>query len=201
MFNTMLDWSHLLEQYGYLAVAIGTFFEGETVLLLGAYAVQQHLLNFWLLIAAAMLGGFLGDQFYYQIGAKYGYDFVKKRPKLAEKFDNASQLIDRFPIITILFMRFAWGLRTLIPISFGIKKFPVKRYIAVNIIASFVWAFTVVSVGIQASRWLHKLWDYLLPQQHNILIVVAVIFCIIVIRLFFVLMTRHKSKEMDDSDG
>ena len=60
----MFDWSALLQHYGYLAVFVGAFFEGETVLLLGAYAVQQHIFSFWNLIAVAMVGGFLGDQMY-----------------------------------------------------------------------------------------------------------------------------------------
>lgn len=192
---SMFDWSHLLQQYGYFAVVIGTFFEGETVILLGAYAVQQHILNFWLLIVAAMIGGFFGDQLYYQIGSKFGYDFVKKRPKLERKFDRASQLIDRYPTITILIMRFAWGLRTIIPMSFGIKKYSIWRYVLVNIIASFIWAFTVVSVGIQVSHWLHKLWEILLPQRLEILIVAAVIICIILIRLVYILLTRNKAKQ------
>ena len=60
----MIDWSALLQHYGYFAILVGTFFEGESVLLLAAYTVHQHLLNFWWVIAAAMLGGFFGDQLY-----------------------------------------------------------------------------------------------------------------------------------------
>lgn len=188
----MIDWANLLTHYGYLTVIIGTFFEGETVLLLGAYAVQQHILNFWLLIGAAMIGGFLGDQLYYYIGSKYGYEFVQKRPKLAKKFDSASQLIDRYPTLTILFMRFAWGLRTIIPLSFGIKKYSLKRYLLVNIFACFIWAFTIVSVGIQVSHWLHKLWKLLLPQHHSWIVIGAVIACIVIVRIGIILFARWK---------
>lgn len=166
----MMDWTALLAHYGYFAVLIGTFFEGETVLLLGAYAVQQHLLNFWGLIAVAMLGGFAGDQLYYQIGKKYGDPFIQSRPKLAAKFDQASQLIERYPKLTILFMRFAWGLRTVIPMSFGVKKYSMLHYILMNIVACFIWAFVMVSVGLQLSHWLHQLWKALLPQHHVIIV-------------------------------
>lgn len=61
----MMNWTDLIQHYGYFAILIGSFFEGETVLMLGAYAVHQHVFNFWLLIIVAMLGGFLGDQLYY----------------------------------------------------------------------------------------------------------------------------------------
>ncbi|WP_171255189.1 DedA family protein, partial [Acinetobacter terrae] len=115
----MINWSTLLQHYGYLAILVGTFFEGETVLLLGAYAVNQHILNFWLLIATAMIGSFIGDQFYYHMGRKYGYDFISRRPKLERKFQQASLFVEYYPTLSILLMRFAWGLRTVIPISFG----------------------------------------------------------------------------------
>ena len=181
----MFDWSALLQHYGYLAVFVGAFFEGETVLRLGAYAVQQHIFSFWNLIAVAMVGGFLGDQMYYYLGKKYGYSFIKNRPKLNQKFQRASQLILRYPTLTILLMRFLWGLRTIIPMSFGIVHYPAVRYFLMNLIASFIWAFVVVSVGLQISHWLHVFWHLLLPHQHKIVITVAVISCIVFTRMMY----------------
>ena len=91
-----MNWSDLIQHFGYLAIFAGALFEGETVLMLGAYAVHQHLMNFWGLIAAAMLGGFVGDQFYYQLGRRYGQKLLQTRAELAGKFDKASQFIELF---------------------------------------------------------------------------------------------------------
>ena len=193
----MFDWSSLLQHYGYLAVFVGTFFEGETVLLLGAYAVHQHIFNFWTLIAVAMFGGFLGDQMYYYLGAKYGHSFIKKRPQMQRKFDRASVLILRYPTLAILLMRFLWGLRTVIPMSFGIAHYPIVRYCIVNFIASFLWAFVVVSVGLQISHWLHVFWHMLLPHQKKIVIIAAVISCIVLARIIYgrVIKFQHSHDE------
>jgi membrane protein DedA with SNARE-associated domain len=181
----MFDWSSLVQHYGYLAVLIGSFFEGETVLMLGAYAVHQHILSFWPLVGIAMFGGFLGDQLYYFIGYRYGYNFIRSRPKLNKKFKRASQMIVRFPTLSILLMRFLWGLRTIIPMSFGILRYPAMRYLAVNLLASFIWAFVVISVGMQVSHWLHVFWHMLLPHQKKIIIIAAVISCIIIARIIY----------------
>ncbi len=105
-----MNWTELIQHYGYWAIFAGTLFEGETVLMLGAYAVHQHLLNFWLLLSVAMLGSFIGDQFYYQLGARYGQKMLESQQEFAKKFQRASQFIDRYPILTILGMRFAWDL-------------------------------------------------------------------------------------------
>ncbi len=191
----MMNWTDLLQHYGYFAVFIGTFFEGETVLTLGAYAVHQHILHFWPLILTAVLGSFLGDQLYYQIGHRYGTDFINKRPKLAEKFEQASIFIQHYPTLTILLMRFAWGLRTVLPVSFGIKKYPVIRYMFVNLIACFIWAFVIISIGIQVSLWLHKFWKMILPFHSHLTIIIAVISCIILIRFAYSLYMKYQTKQ------
>ena len=57
-----MDFAALVHTYGYAAVFIGSFLEGETTLALGGFAAQRgHLALPWV-IAVAEAGGFLGDQ-------------------------------------------------------------------------------------------------------------------------------------------
>lgn len=190
-----IDWTSLLQNYGYLTVLIGAFFEGETVLLLGAYAVQQEIFNFWWLILAGALGALIGDQFYYHIGSKFGHDFINTRPNLAKKFEKASFLIEKYPTITILCMRFAWGLRTIIPISFGIKKYNYTHYLCINVIASLIWATTIVSIGLKVTHWLHSIWETTLHEHLAVLITSLLIgaFLLIITYKFFYLKKVNKS--------
>ena len=81
----------------------------------------------------------------------------------------------------ILIMRFAWGLRTLIPMSFGIKKYPLIRYTPINLLASFIWAWIVVTVGIQLSHWFENIWQSLLPEYHDAIISGGVVICLMVV--------------------
>jgi len=185
-------WTDLLQHYGYFAIFVGTLFEGETVLILGAYAVHQHIFHFWLVITVAMAGGFIGDQFYYQIGARYGQKIIHSKPQLEKKFAQASNFIDNYPVLTILLMRFAWGLRTILPISIGIKAYPVWKYMGVNLLACFIWAFVIVSVGLQISHWLHVFWLKILPYHHDIYIVLAVVTCIVLARIVYALLIHYK---------
>lgn len=180
-----MNWTDLIQHYGYFAISIGTLFEGETVLMLGAYAVHQHLLNFPLLIAVAMLGSFIGDQFYYQIGKRYGQKLIQTKPEFAEKFDRASQFIEHYPVLTILFMRFAWGFRTILPIAVGIRAYPVWKYVLINIIACFIWAMVVATIGFQISHYLHLFWEKMLPYHQDIYIVIAVVLCIVLLRVLY----------------
>lgn len=189
-----MNWEHLLEHYGYWAVFIGTIFEGETVLVLGAYAVNQYILKFWMLIVVATLGAFIGDQAYYLIGRHYGRQLINKKPILAQKFDQASQFIDRYPNITILVMRFAWGLRTVLPMSIGIRKYHLGKYMLMNLIASLIWALVIVCFGIKISEWLHLLFKKLLPYHHDFYIILSVVLVILLIAFIRYFYFKFKKK-------
>lgn len=187
-----MNWSDLIQHFGYFAIFAGALFEGETVLMLGAYAVHQHLMNFWGLIAAAMLGGFIGDQFYYQLGRRYGQKLLNTRAELAEKFEKASQFIERYPILTILVMRFAWGFRTVLPIAVGIKGYPLWKYVLINLLACFIWAWLIVMLGVKITHTLHIFWRQTLPYHEEIYTIIAVIACIVLCRLFYLIWKRRK---------
>ncbi len=75
----------LISNYGYLTIAVGTFFEGETVLVLGGLAAHRGFLLLPGVIACAFLGAFCGNQLYFHIGRRKGATFLAKRPALAEE--------------------------------------------------------------------------------------------------------------------
>ncbi|WP_245668237.1 DedA family protein [Acinetobacter gandensis] len=184
-----MNWTDLIQHYGYIAIFIGTLFEGETVLMIGAYAVHQHILHFPMLIAVAILGSFIGDQFYYQMGAHYGQKLIQSNAEFAQKFDRASQFIERYPILTILFMRFAWGFRTILPIAVGVRAYPVWKYVLINLVACFIWAMLVATIGFQISHYLHLFWAKMLPYHQEIYIVIAVLLCIVFFRVLYTVLT------------
>ena len=49
-----------IEHYGYLAILVGTFLEGETILILGGVAAQRGYLDLHWVILAAFCVGLLG---------------------------------------------------------------------------------------------------------------------------------------------
>lgn len=54
-----------LLSYGYIAVLLGTFLEGETILIMAGFAAQSGYLNLYWVIGVATIGSFLGDQLYF----------------------------------------------------------------------------------------------------------------------------------------
>ncbi|TIT59432.1 MAG: DedA family protein, partial [Mesorhizobium sp.] len=62
----MTEAIHLfIEQYGLLAVFLGCLAEGESAAILGGFFAHQHVFVLWHAFAAAALGAFAGDTFFF----------------------------------------------------------------------------------------------------------------------------------------
>lgn len=136
-----------LESFGYLAVALGTFFEGETVLVLAGLASHRGYLSLPAVIAAGFAGTFAGDQLYFQLGRRRGVAFLARRPRLQARLARAQGFLERHHIAFILGFRFLYGLRTVSPFAIGMSDVPLRRYLLLNAIGALVWSVTVGLLG------------------------------------------------------
>jgi membrane protein DedA with SNARE-associated domain len=130
----------LVLSYGSLTVFIGTFLEGETILVLAAFAAHQGYLPLWEVILAAFLGSLLGDQLYFYLGRRHSGRILSRRPSLRAKIERANQLITRFRSTLILSFRFMYGLRTVLPFAFGMSSVPALYFILLNTFGAAAWA-------------------------------------------------------------
>ncbi|MHB1083462.1 MAG: DedA family protein [Thiobacillus sp.] len=142
-----MDLSTLIAQYGLVTVFGGSLLEGETVLLLAGYAVHRGYLDFAAVVAVAMLGAVIGDQVWFTLGRRQGARLTARRPWLDDKVQHALLLIERHPTKIILAMRFAWGLRTALPIAIGMSHIPWLRFLLLNVLSALVWAPLVAAIG------------------------------------------------------
>lgn len=71
----------LIATYGYAAVAVGAFMEGEIVLILGGFAAQRGYLSLPWVIVVAFIATFLGDQILFHLGRWKGDAILALRPR------------------------------------------------------------------------------------------------------------------------
>jgi membrane protein DedA with SNARE-associated domain len=136
-----------LREFGYLALFIGTFLEGETILIIAAYLASKGMLNIYLVMLSAVTGTVLGDQTYFYIGRIQGISFIQKRPKLKKKWVRISGLIERRENIIILAYRFVYGFRNITPFALGILNINAMKFLVLNVIAASVWAISFSVLG------------------------------------------------------
>ncbi len=129
----------LIETYGYAAVVIGTFVEGEMVLLLAGFVVHLGFLNFPGVVAAAWIGILAGDQVYFLAGRLYGRRLLARSARWREKACRADALIQRFQARLIIGFRFLFGLRIIIPFMFGMGRVSTVRFVLLNGLGALLW--------------------------------------------------------------
>ncbi|MBD3822823.1 MAG: DedA family protein [Thiotrichales bacterium] len=137
----------LISEYGYWAILVGTFLEGETILVLGGLAAHSGYLDLTTVIAVAFVGSLSGDQLYFYIGRAKGMDFIEKRPRWHKPTQKVFDLLHRHQVPLILGFRFLYGLRSVTPFAIGASGISPVRFLILNAIGALIWAITIGTLG------------------------------------------------------
>jgi len=137
----------LIQSHGYWLLAVGCLLEGETVLLLAGFAAHRgHLELQWVVLVAAA-AGFSGDEGFFWLGRRHGAAVLARWPAAARQAQRVQALIVRYQGAVIVFVRFAYGLRTAGPVIIGMSPIATWRFAAFNALGALLWACVVGGVG------------------------------------------------------
>ncbi len=142
-----MDIPGLIDTYGYWAVFVGAFLEGETILALAGLAAYRGYLDFWAVVFIAMFAGFLGDQFYFFIGRQKGSEILARFPNWESRAHRFDQLLSRWHAPLIVGIRFMYGFRILGPILLGMGRVPAWKFVVYNFIGAAIWAPLIAGLG------------------------------------------------------
>lgn len=137
----------ILHHYGYLALFIGTFVEGETVLILAGFFAHRGYLDFPLVCIIAFSGAFLGDQFYFYLGRHKGNSILAKRPRWQAKTEKVRYYMNKYQTWLLVGFRFFYGTRTMVPFALGMSDVKTIRFVFYNTISGMIWAVLVAAGG------------------------------------------------------
>ena len=141
------DLPGLIDSYGYLAVAVGAFLEGETILALAGLAAYREYLDFTMVVVIAMICGFAGDQFYFWLGRKKGQQILERFPGARERALRFDALLARWHAPLIVMIRFMYGFRIVGPILLGMGRVPAWKFLVYNFIGAAIWAPLIAGIG------------------------------------------------------
>jgi membrane protein DedA with SNARE-associated domain len=137
----------LIRDYGYLAILIVTFLEGETIVILAGVAAHFGLLELPWVIVVALVGSFSGDQLFYYIGRHWGPKIIARRLSWQEAAQKVYKHLHRHQYWLILTFRFYYGLRNVTPFVIGSAHIPRLRFFVLNLIGAVVWAIVFAYAG------------------------------------------------------
>jgi membrane protein DedA with SNARE-associated domain len=141
------DLPSLIDSYGYFAVFVGAFLEGETILALAGLAAYRGYMEFYNVVVVAMIAGFLGDQFYFFLGRFKGQKILARFPHACERAYRFDALLSRWHAPLIVAIRFMYGFRIVGPLLLGMGRVPAWKFMVFNFIGAAIWAPLIAGIG------------------------------------------------------
>jgi membrane protein DedA with SNARE-associated domain len=191
---------HLLREYlqlhGYWVLFIGTFLEGEAILILAGFLAFEGYLNIGGVIITAFAGSFLGDQFYFYLGYFKGRKLLRRFHTIARKFREALRLIEKYGAFVAFISRFTYGFRIVLPIILGITSLPARTFLWINLVSALSWAalFTLGGYlfGKSASLFLDDVGRY---ERHLMLALAGFIMTAWLVHLYHVWNLKRPTRQ------
>lgn len=163
-----MELENLISTYGYWAILVGTFLEGETILILGGFAASRGYLALPFVLLSGFFGTFCGDQLYFYLGRRYGQKMVR-RSYWEGRLEKVQGLMARFQTSLILLFRFLYGLRTIIPFAIGMGAISARKFFLLNALSASIWALVVGIGGYLFGQFLELLLGDLKKYEEAIL--------------------------------
>ena len=153
----------IARQYGYWSVFMGIALEntgiplpGETITIVGGFLAGSGELNYWWVLASAIAGAVLGDNFGYWIGRYGGWKLLVKVGRIFQiqehQLESAKERYSKNATQAVFFGRFVTLLRIFAGPLAGIAQMPYGKFLLCNFGGATVWAATTVSLAFFLGR-------------------------------------------------
>ncbi len=161
----------LITTYGYVVVYLVSIFEGESVLILGGFAVHEGYLSISPLFLAAFAGAITGDLGWFLLGRYKGHTLIEKWPWLKRWSTRPLKAIHAKPACMAFGLRFMYGFRHVIPFGLGMSSLPIRTFILWNSLAAAVWTLLIGSLGFLFGDILELFLGHIKKYEFGIIIV------------------------------
>lgn len=168
-----------IENYGYLAVFLGSTIEGELILMTAGYFAYVGVLDLGWVILFAFLGTLIADQGCFFVGRYYGPKLLERFPTLKKKSEKVFRLLHEYKNLFIMTFRFVYGIRIASPLVIGASQLSPKRFTVLNFPAALVWAVAIACVGYFFGGTFEIILDNMHRiQRYGLFVGVPIIVCI-----------------------
>src|SRR5574342_619897 len=119
----------LLQKFGYLAVFVGTFLEGETILVMAGFFAERGYLDIFIVALVAAAGADLGHIFWFWLGRRYGIRLLDRFPRMKQHFGKGIRLFERYGATAIIITQWLYGLRITAAVIIGISRISLLKFL------------------------------------------------------------------------
>lgn len=167
----------LIIEYGYIAVFIGSIFEGETIVVIaGLLSFKNHLFLPFVL-CSAFFGSVIGDTTWFLIG-RYRGPYMMQRWNIFKKLSTPVVLVGKKPVLISFFLRFMYGFRHIVPFSLGMTKFPLRKFVFFNSLGAILWVSVFGSLGYLFGDIIEVAFGRIRRYELSLIVIVFLVFVV-----------------------
>ena len=189
----------LIGDHGYWVTFVGALLEGETILALAGLAAERGYLHLPLLMAIGAVGGFTGDQIYFLIGRRAGPRLLARYPRFQPRARRVAAMIERYPELAVIGVRFLYGLRTVGPAAIGMSRIAWWHFAALNAIGAALWSVCWIGAGYLTGETVEMLLGTLRHAERKLFAVAGVVAVVVTIYLHW--RRRRNASRPTGDDG
>ncbi len=162
MQEALLRFQEGFKEWGYLILflySLGGGFVG--IVIASILSATTHALDIKITIVVAFLGNMVGSGVLVVFARYQKREFLKYFHKHRRKLALASLWVKRYAFLMIFVNKYLYGIKSVVPLAIGFSKYPLKKFLWLNGLSSFLWALIVGGVSFKASDWVKTLYERL----------------------------------------
>jgi len=164
----------LLEQFGYFAVFVGTFLEGEAILVAAGFFASRGYLDIFAVGIVAFAGAFAGHCFWFWLGRVHGVRLLDRFPRMKRHFGKGIRVFERYGASAILITQWLYGLRITAAVIIGMSRIALVKFLIYEAISCAIWAAIITGAGYYFGRAIEAVLGRVENVEKYALVVIAV---------------------------
>lgn len=185
-----------LDSYGYLAVFIGTFVEGEIFLLVAGFFIKHEFLQPVPTLIFSILGALTHELIYFFLGRWKGRAFLLGNRYTKRRYRKAKRLIEKYGIFSLFIIRFLYGMRVVPMMLMGATGFSLYKFLFFNVLSLIIWAVLFLSIGYMFGHAAEVLFGKI--KDIYFVAGIGVIFLGLVVYVFYYLRSKNSCRREDE---
>jgi len=182
----------LLEQFGYFAVFVGTFLEGEAILVAAGFFASRGYLDVVIVGLVAFAGAYVGHLFWFWLGRVHGVKLLDRFPRMQRHFGKSVRVFERYGPAAIILTQWIYGLRITCAVIIGMSKIRLVKFLIYEALSCALWAVVITALGYYFGRVIESVLGRVEHiEKYGLIVIIA-------IAVGFWLYHRWKEKREDE---
>ena len=155
-----------LATYGYIFLFLYSLGGGFVALMAAGVLSYAGKMDLTTSIAIAFTANAIGDSLLFYMARYQKADIMGYMHKHRRKLAYSHLLMKKYGSWIVIFQKFVYGIKTLIPLAIGLTRYSFTKFNILNVIAAAIWALTVGVGSYMAGDALTKAYEVVAERPY-----------------------------------